>query len=72
MFFWLSSMELYGVDIPFWAVFLVGIIVALVAWKLIKFALVLIVIIVIIFVVLMGLDFLDIFGKIQNLFFLLF
>ena len=65
-------MEIAGVDIPFWAVFLIGIVVALVAWKLIKFALVVLVIIVIIFVILMGLDFLDVFGKIQNLFFLLF
>jgi hypothetical protein len=60
-------MDIFGFDLPLWAVFLVGIIIVIVAWKLIKFALKILLIIIVFFVILIGLDVLNVFNWIQNL-----
>ncbi len=60
-------MEIFGMMIPLWAIFLIGIIVVVVAWKLIKFALKALLVIVVFFVILMGLDFFNVFGWFQGL-----
>jgi hypothetical protein len=58
-------MELFGIIIPFWAVLLGILVIALVLWKLIKFAVWVFIIIVIVIIALIGLDVLiDIFHSI--------
>lgn len=59
---------IFGVELPLWAIFLIGIIVVIVAWKLIKFALKILLIAIVFFVILMALDFFNVFNWIQNLF----
>ena len=54
--------------IPLWAIFLGGILVVIIAWKLIKFALKLLLVLVVFFAILIGLDVLGIFNGIQELF----
>jgi len=54
--------------IPLWAVFLGGIIVVIIAWKLIKFAIKLLLVLVVFFAVLIGLDVLGVFDLIMGLF----
>jgi len=58
---------LFGYEIPLWFFMIIGIIFVVLAWKLIKFALVVLFILIIFLVILMGLDFLGIFEKLQNL-----
>ena len=64
-------MELFGFMIPLWAVFLGIILVVIVAWKLIKFAIKILLILIVFFVILIGidfgLDFLGVFTQIQNI-----
>ncbi|MCK4995760.1 MAG: hypothetical protein KAR55_02630 [Thermoplasmatales archaeon] len=62
------GIELFGVNLPLWAIFLTGIVVVIVAWKFIKFAIKVLLLAVVIFVVLMGLDVMNVFGTIQDLF----
>lgn len=62
------GIEIFGVELPLWAIFLIGIIVVIVAWKLIKFALKILLIAIVFFVILMALDFFNVFNWIQNLF----
>jgi len=60
-------LELFGFIIPLWAIFLGGIILVVVAWKLIKFAIKLLLILLFFFAVLFGLDFFGVFDFIQGL-----
>ena len=60
-------MDVFGFTLPLWAVFLGGIIIVVVAWKLIKFALKVLLVIVVFFAILIGLDVLNVFNIIQNL-----
>jgi len=60
-------LELFGFIIPLWAIFLGGIILVVVAWKLIKFAIKLLLIILFFLAVLFGLDFFGVFDFIQGL-----
>jgi len=60
-------MEILGVVLPLWAVFLIGIIIVVIAWKLVKFALKILLILVVFFIILIGLDALGVFNTIQNL-----
>ena len=60
--------ELFGAEIPLWAIFLIGIIAVIVLWKLIKFAIKILLIAIVAFILLIGLDALNVFGWIQNLF----
>ena len=62
------GIELFGVNLPLWAIFLTGVVVVIVAWKFIKFAIKVLLLAVVIFVVLMGLDVMNVFGTIQDLF----
>jgi len=61
-------MELFGFTLPLWAVFAGIILVVIVAWKLIKFAIKLLLILVVFFAILIGLDVLGVFSVIQNIF----
>jgi len=60
-------MDVFGFTLPLWAVFLGGIILVVVAWKLIKFALKVLLVIVVFFAILIGLDVLNVFNIIQDL-----
>ena len=60
-------MEIFGFILPLWAVFLGAIVIAIVAWKLIKFAIKILLILVVFFAVLIGLDLFDVFTNIQKL-----
>ena len=59
---------LFGYDIPLWIVFLAGLIILFIAWKLVKFALKILLIIAVFFIILMILDYVNVFNAIQNLF----
>jgi len=59
-------MELFGIVIPLWALFIGIIIIAFIAWKFIKFAIKVLIYIVIFFVILIGLDFLNVFTWINE------
>jgi hypothetical protein len=60
-------MDVFGFTLPLWAVFLGGIIIVVVAWKLIKFALKVLLVLVVFFAILVGLDVLGVFNFIQGL-----
>jgi hypothetical protein len=60
-------MDVFGFTLPLWAVFLGGIIIVVVAWKLIKFALKVLLVLVVFFGILIGLDVLGVFNFIQGL-----
>lgn len=60
-------MDIIGFQIPLWLVFLGGLLIVVVAWKLIKFAIKLLVVLLIFFGLLIGLDMIGVFGKIQEL-----
>jgi len=60
-------MDVFGFTLPLWAVFLGGIILVVVAWKLIKFALKVLLVLVVFFAILIGLDVLNVFTIIQDL-----
>jgi len=54
-------MDVFGITLPLWAIF-IGVIIGLVVlWKLIKFALTILVVIVVFFAILIGLDVLGVF-----------
>lgn len=59
-------MDIFGIDFPLWAVFLIGIFGAIIAWKFIKFALKALIIVIIIFVALSLVDILNLVSYIQN------
>jgi len=63
-----AGIELYGINLPFWIFFLIGIIVIIIIWKLIKFAIKILLILVIFFIILIGLDYFNVFSWIENLF----
>ena len=58
---------MFGFSLPLWAVFLGGVIVVIVAWKLIKFAIKVLLVLVVFFAILIGLDILGVFNFIQGL-----
>lgn len=58
--------EIFG-SLPLWILLLIGIIIVLIAWKIIKFALKILLILIIAFLILLGLDFLNVFDFIQNI-----
>jgi hypothetical protein len=60
-------MDVFGFTLPLWAIFLGGIILVVVAWKLIKFALKVLLVLVVFFGILIGLDVLGVFNFIQGL-----
>jgi len=62
-----NNFNLLNFEIPRWFLFLIGIIVVVVLWKLIKFAIKIVLIIIVFLVILFGLDVLGVFDKIQGL-----
>ena len=62
------GVTLLGTEIPLWVLFLILIIVVIVVWKLIKFALKILIILVVFFIILFGLDALGVFDSLQNIF----
>ena len=59
-------LEIFGV-LPLWLVILIGLIVVIIAWKIIKFAIKILLILIVAFLILMGLDIIGVFDFIQNL-----
>ena len=60
-------MDIFGIDVPLWILFLIGILAVVVVWKLLKFALKIALIIIVFFVILFGLDYFNVFDSIQNI-----
>ena len=54
-------MEIFGFVLPLWALFIGLILVAIVVWKLIKFAIKLLIVVVVFFAILIGLDVIGVF-----------
>jgi len=67
-YIFMIGIELFGFILPLWAIFLIGILVVILAWKIIKFAIKFLLVVIVIFLIFMGLDFLNVFGWFQNLF----
>ena len=61
-------MELFGVVVPLWALFIGLILVVVVVWKLIKFAIKILIVVVVFFAILIGLDVIGVFDAISGLF----
>ena len=59
---------LFGVDLPLWAIVIIFIIVALIAWQIVKFGLKILFIIIVFFVILGLLDYFNVFNWIQQIF----
>jgi len=59
-------LEIFG-NLPLWVILLIGIVIVLIAWKFIKFAIKILLILVVAFLILLGLDFLEVFDFIQNI-----
>ena len=59
-------MEFFGVIVPLWALFIGLILVAIVVWKLIKFAIKLLIVVVVFFAILIGLDVIGVFDMISG------
>jgi len=59
-------LEIFG-SLPLWAIILAGIIVVVIAWKLLKFALKILLVLIVAFAIMMGLDFLHVFEWIQDI-----
>ena len=53
--------------VPLWAILLIFILVVIVAWKLIKFAIKIMLVLILILIIFAGLDYLGVFDAIQNL-----
>jgi hypothetical protein len=59
-------LEIFG-SLPLWVILLIGIVIVLIAWKFIKFAIKILLILIVAFLILLGLDFLEVFDFIQNI-----
>ncbi|MHA2431580.1 MAG: hypothetical protein ACXACC_11210 [Promethearchaeota archaeon] len=59
-------MEIIG-QIPLWALLLIGLIIVIIAWKVIKFAIKLFIVLLVSFGILIGLDMIGVFQWIQSL-----
>ena len=59
-------MELFGIVVPLWALFIGLILVVVVVWKLIKFAIKILIVVVAFFAILIGLDVIGVFDKISG------
>ena len=59
-------MDLFGIVVPLWALFIGLILVVVVVWKLIKFAIKILIVVVAFFAILIGLDFLNVFSWINE------
>jgi len=58
-------MELFGIVVPLWALFIGLILVVVVVWKLIKFAIKILIVVVAFFAILIGLDVIGVFDTIS-------
>ena len=61
-------MLIFGVDLPLWAFFIIGLVAVIIVWKLFKFAVKILLVIVVFFIILIGLDAFGVFDAIQNIF----
>ena len=59
-------MELFGIVVPLWALFIGLIFVVVVVWKLIKFAIKILIVVVAFFAILIGLDVIGVFDTISG------
>ncbi len=61
-------MEVFGLTLPLWALFLIVILVLIVSWKIIKFAIKVLVALLLFFGIMIGLDLIGVFDFLQNIF----
>ena len=59
-------MELFGIVVPLWALFIGLILVVVVVWKLIKFAIKILIVVVAFFAILIGIDVIGVFDTISG------
>jgi hypothetical protein len=59
-------MELFGIVVPLWALFIGLILIVVVVWKLIKFAIKILIVVVVFFALLIGLDVIGVFDAISS------
>lgn len=57
---------MFAFDIPLWALLLIGVLIVIIAWKLIKFAIKILLVLIVFFAILIGLDMLGVFSWIQD------
>ena len=57
---------MFAFDIPLWALLLIGVLIVIIAWKLIKFAIKILLVLIVFFAILIGLDMLGVFAWIQD------
>lgn len=62
------GIEIFSFELPLWVLLLIGIIVVLLLWKFIKFALKIALVVVVFFIILMLIDYFNVIGWIQSLF----
>ena len=48
---------IFGVEIPLWAILLIGLLIVVIAWRLVKFALKILLLAVVIFLIIMAIDY---------------
>ena len=58
-------LEIFG-NIPLWAILIIIVLIVVVAWKLIKFAIKILIVVVVFFVILIGLDVIGVFSWINE------
>jgi hypothetical protein len=58
-------LEIFG-NIPLWAILIIIILIVVVAWKLIKFAIKILIVVVVFFAILIGLDIIGVFAWINE------
>ncbi len=61
-------MDVFGITLPLWTVFVGAILLIIVLWKFIKFAIKLLIVVIVFFVILIGLDVVGVFDTIQQIF----
>ncbi len=64
--FIMLGLTLFGFELPLWLIFLVVILVVIIAWKFIKFAIKVLLILVFLFIILALLDYFGVFNWIQE------
>ncbi len=64
--FIMLGLTLFGFELPLWLIFLVVILIVIIAWKFIKFAIKVLLILVFLFIILALLDYFGVFNWIQE------
>ena len=64
----IAGFQIFGFELPLWVLLLIGIIVVILAWKFIKFAIKILLVVVVFFIILMLIDCFNVINWFQSLF----